>query len=306
MIVASGLNLVRMLKNIGLRLVLLLAFDMVVACMYVFGGVTWVSLPDIPLTIFGSALGVVVGFRNNSSYGRWWEARMLWGSIVNNSRSVAREALTMIVTPDKDPAEQAEAEQVKRHIVILQIAYVHALRCLLRGLQPWDELRKLLSEEELVEFRQHSNPPVAIQQKMGALLETSFERGWLDTMRWTAIDRSLNALMDAQGGAERIKNTPLPKQYRAFPRLFVTCYCLLLPLAMVSHLRLFTPLGSTLVGFIFLALDEIGRDLEGPFDNTVHDVPLTSITRSIEITLKQLLGDSHVPAPEKPIDGVLW
>jgi putative membrane protein len=112
--------------------------------------------------------------------------------------------------------------------------------------------------------------------------------------------------MNAQGGAERIKNTPLPKQYDYYPQLFVTMYCILLPLGMVASLKLLTPIGSTLVGFMFLALDQIGRDLEAPFENDEHDVPITAISRTIEINLKQLLGERELPEPVKPVYGVLW
>jgi putative membrane protein len=113
-------------------------------------------------------------------------------------------------------------------------------------------------------------------------------------------------LMDAQGGAERIKNTPMPKQFEFLPQFFVLVYCLMLPVGVVENLGWFTPLGSTLVGFMFLALDKVGRDLEDPFDSSIHDVPITAIATTIEINLRQLLGDSKLPDPEKPIDGVLW
>ena len=113
-------------------------------------------------------------------------------------------------------------------------------------------------------------------------------------------------MMNAQGGTERIKNTPMPRQYDYYPQLFITLYCILLPLGMVESLRLMTPIGSTLVGFMFLALDQIGRDLEAPFENDEHDVPLTSLSKSIEINLRQLLGDTELPDPVKPLYGVLW
>ena len=116
---------------------------------------------------------------------------------------------------------------------------------------------------------------------------------------------TMTQLANMQGGAERIKNTPMPRQYNYFPRLFVQVFCVLLPLAMVSDLGLATPLGSTAVGFIFLALDRVGRDLEDPFENTVYDVPMTSITRTIEINLNSLLGRQG-PEPVAPVDGVLW
>jgi putative membrane protein len=141
---------------------------------------------------------------------------------------------------------------------------------------------------------------------MGAMLSEARHRGWIDQWEWQAIDRTLSELMSAQGGTERIKNTPLPKQYDFFVILFVHVYCMLLPVGMVEGLGWFTPLGSTLVGFMFLALDRIGRSLEDPFENTIYDVPLTAITKTIEINLRQLLDESELPAPEAPVKGVLW
>jgi putative membrane protein len=141
---------------------------------------------------------------------------------------------------------------------------------------------------------------------MSILLRTCQSRGWTEANHWLAMDRTLDDLIDAQGGAERIKNTPMPKQYDYFPQLFVQMFCLLLPLALVPNLGWFTPLGSTLAGFIFLALDEIGGDLEDPFDNAIFDVPLTSITTTIEINLRQMLGETALPAPIEPVRAVLW
>ncbi|MEO8129339.1 MAG: bestrophin family ion channel [Bryobacteraceae bacterium] len=120
------------------------------------------------------------------------------------------------------------------------------------------------------------------------------------------MDRTLYDLMASQGGAERIKNTPLPKQYDFFVMLFVQVYCLLLPVGMVKDLGWFTPLGSSIVGFMFLARDRIGRSLEDPFDNDAYDVPLTTITKTIEINLRQMLGETDLPQQEAPVNGVLW
>ena len=113
-------------------------------------------------------------------------------------------------------------------------------------------------------------------------------------------------LADLQGGSERIKNTPMPKQYDFFPHLFTRMYCLLLPLGLVNNMGWFTPLGSTLVGFIFLALDRIGRDLENPFDNTIYDIPLSAMSRTIEINLRQAMGERSLPEALQPVQGVLW
>jgi ion channel-forming bestrophin family protein len=191
-------------------------------------------------------------------------------------------------------------------LVYHQIAYSHALRQHLRGLEPWELLTPLLSEQELNELRDERNIPLAIQQQMGRLLRECQLRGWVDFAHWRALDASLDDVIDAQGGTERIKNTPMPKQYDYFPQLFVHIYCVMLPLALVTSMGWFTPLGSTLVGFIFLALDKIGRDIEDPFENSIYDVPLTSLTITIEVNLRQLLGETVLPRAEIPVHGVLW
>jgi len=304
MIVPRGRQLTSMPAYVGRPLLMLVLYDLAVVVAYQVMHWNWVAMPHIPLALFGSAIGIIVAFRNQSSYARWWEARTLWGALVNNSRSWARQ-VTTVMMPLSD-AEAGELKVMQRRLVYHQIAYVHALRQHLRGLEPWEELAPLLNESELGKLRGETNVPLAIQQQMGALLRQCQVRGWIDIAHWRALDNSLDDLVDAQGGAERIKNTPMPKQYDYFPQLFVQIYCILLPLALVTNMRWLTPLGSTLVGFIFLALDKIGRDLEDPFENTIYDVPLTAITTTIEINLRQLLGETELAQGQKPVHGVLW
>jgi ion channel-forming bestrophin family protein len=304
MIVPRGPQLTRMLTYVGRPLLILVMYDLGVVTAYKVLHWNWVALPHIPLALFGSAIGIIVAFRNQSSYARWWDARTLWGGVINNSRCWARQ-VTTVMMPLSD-AEAGELKEAQRQLVYHQIAYAHALRQYLRGLEPWEELTPLLDEQELQELRGERNVPLAIQQQMGTLLRACQVRGWIDIAHWRALDASLDDLMDAQGGTERIKNTPMPKQYDYFPQLFVHIYCVLLPLALVTSMGWFTPLGSTLVGFIFLALDKIGRDLEEPFENTIYDVPLTSITTTIEVNLRQLLGETVLPKATTPVHGVLW
>ncbi len=292
------------IQYMGKALLVLLAYDVIVVTAFITGHLHWSALEEIPLSLFGSAIGVLLAFRNTNSYGRWWEARTLWGAIVNNSRSWGRQVTTVIRSAK--PSEQDEIQEMQHRMIYLQIAWCHALRQHLRRLDPFAEIGSFLSPEEIEELRGQSNLPAAIQQKQSALVRDALDRGWIDSMQWRALDESLNDLVDAQGGAERIKNTPMPRQYDFLPQLCTHLYCMLLPLAMVSSLGWFTPLGSTLVGFIFLALDKIGRDLEDPFDNTIHDIPLTSITRTIEINLRQMLGETDLPPVSAPIQGILW
>jgi len=303
-IVPRGPQLKQMLIYVGRPLLLLVLYDLAVVIAYQVMHLNWIALPHIPLALFGSAIGIILGFRNQSAYARWWEARTLWGAVVNNSRSWGRQVTTSMLPSKSEEAE--EVKKVQRRMVYLQIAYVHALRQHLRKLEPWPELAPLMSEQELNSLRNEKNVPLSIQEMMGNLLRECLMRGWIDRLQWQAMDESLNDLADAQGGAERIKNTPMPKQYDYFPQLFVHIYCVLLPLALVTNMGWFTPLGSTLVGFIFLALNKIGQDLEDPFENTIYDVPLTSITITIETNLRQLLGETDLPPATTPVEGVLW
>lgn len=298
---SKGVYLRDAFSSIALELSFLIAFDMLVAIAYVYWGWTWLAVPHIPLSIFGGAIGVIVGFRNNTSYQRWWEARTIWGSIVNYSRTLGRQALTLIRA---DAAEQDSAWQTQRNIVSHQIAYVHALRCQLRGQDPLQEIAGLLPAEEIDSLKSARNVALEIQDRMGRLLRKCFDRRWIDSIRWSALEQTLTALANAQGGAERIKNTPMPRQYDYLPKIFVSVYCILLPLGMVDNLKLFTPIGSTLVGVIFLALDKIGRQLETPFENTIHDVPLTAITQTIETNLRQQLHETELLDLAQPVEKI--
>ncbi len=292
-----------MIQYIGKPLLLMASYDLAIAVAYKGLHWNWIAFPHVPLALYGSAIGIILSFRNNSSYGRWWEARTLWGSVVNNSRSLARQVITGMRSK---PEDREAMVTMQRSIVYHQIAYVHALRQHLRKLDPLPELIPLLGVEEVATLVGEKNVPMTIQTRIGISIQQCEANGWINPLQWQALDHSLNDLTDAQGGSERIKNTPMPKQYVYFPRLFVHIYCFLLPLAMVTNLGWFTPLGSTLVAFIFLALDKIGRDLEDPFDNTVYDIPLTSITTTIETNLKQMLGELTYPEPHAPVRGVLW
>ena len=307
MIVSNTKRFTRMLKGLGPALLSLIAWDVIiVVCFKVFHW-TWVGSTHIPLASFGTILGIIVGFRNGSAYARWWESRTLWGAIVNRSRTLARQVLTTM-SPERaaTPAEQADIAALQKELVLYQVAYVHALRQQLRGLDPVPDVAQLVPNEDPLELAREKNLALALQRRMSAKLVAARRCSWLDEWQWQTIDQSMTSLMDSQGGAERIKNTPMPKQFDFFPRLFVQIYTLLLPVGLVPTLGWYTPLGSTLVGFMFLALEKIGRDLEDPFENRVHDIPMTAITRTIEINLRQMLGQSDLPPAEQPIDGILW
>ncbi len=253
--------------------------------------------PALPLTLFGTALALFLGFRDNSAYQRWWESRGLWGLMINASRNLARMARNMLPEP--------EGHDMKRTIVLRQIAYVNALRCQLRKQPAPPEVLRFLSKEEASFALERTNIANGLLDGTGRRIDIARRNGWIDTIQQTQFEAILVDIANAQGGMERIKNTPLPNQYRFFPSLFTRLFCVLLPIGLVETLGYATPVGSTIAGLMFLAVLQIGDDLVDPFADTIHDVPLNAMCRTIEIDLLQAIGDP-APEPLTPVKGVLW
>ena len=276
----------------------LFLLDVAVTYSYVGMGWTWLAPDEMPLPLLGAGVAVIIGMRNNTAYARWWEARTLWGSVVNSSRSLIRANETLM--PEK------EAEDLRISIGIRQVAWAHALRAHLRREDPWVDLDRLLPESDLNYLHTVDNVPFALHMEIASEINQAQSRGYLDTIEVSSINTIMNDLSNAQGGMERIRNTPMPRQYTLFPRLFVAVYCIMLPFGIVPHMLWATPLGSTLVGIMFMALEASGRQLESPFERTVHDVPMSSLTHTIETDLRQALNIvDGLPRPLKPIHGIL-
>lgn len=293
MIVNRRIDPIRILRSVGMSLLVLVAYDLTITVLYVVFNQHWLGVDDLPLALLGSALAIIIGLRNNSAYGRWWEARTLWGSAVNNSRSLARAAQMFM-------AHDAAVTMIR-----LQIAWAHALRFSMLKQDPWPTIAPYIPADMAARLRGAANVPTALQGEMGRMIGLRSDSDVGTAVRAAAMDITFSALADAQGGLERIKNTPLPRQFEQFPRVFVIAYCLLLPIGLVSDLQIMTPIGSTVIGFAFYLLDQIGRDIEDPFSNHVHDVPMGAITTTIEIDLLQMLGETDVPKPLQPVNGVL-
>ncbi|AHE56902.1 bestrophin family protein [Sphingomonas sanxanigenens] len=253
--------------------------------------------PALPLSVFGTALALFLGVRVNSAYQRWWEGRGLWGLMVNVSRSYTRSVLAFL------PGDAA-GTALKHGLVARQIAYVHALRRQLRRQDPAPEVRRVLGDGDIPELERR-NPANAILDGSDQRLAEATRNGWIDTIQQTQIERMFVDMANAQGGMERLKNTPLPAQYRSFPKFFTRLFCILLPIGLVETLGVATPIGSAVAGFMYLAVLQIGDDLVDPFANTIHDLPLTNITTMIEVDLLQAIGRQGPPIPEAE-NGVLW
>ena len=186
-----------------------------------------------------------------------------------------------------------------------QIAYVHVLRTFLRGQPLAAEAGRFLAPEALARVEAATNRQTAILLETDRLLSEAHRAGMVGELSRLELEAALVALTDAQGGLERIKNTPLPVQYRFLPRFFSRLFCLILPFAVVEDLGWLTPLGSGLVGLMFLMAVQIGDQLASPFADDVYDVPMTAIARTVEIDLTQMLGDEP-PRPVEPVEEVLY
>ena len=296
MIVNATPSLKQVAREVWRPLTVLFVWDVIVTVAYFTPSFT---APQLPLTLFGSVLALFLGFRSNSAYQRWWEGRSLWGLMINASRSLARATRNFL------PAD-AEATALKHEIVKRQIAYVNALRCQLRR-QPIDDdaLRFVPGGGEDPAFRK-VNAANGLLDGIGRRVADAHRKGWIDSIQQTQIEAVLVDIANAQGGMERVKNTPLPVHYRFFPVLFTHLFCILLPFGLVETLGLATPLGSTVAGLMFLAVLAIGDDLAEPFDNRVHDLPMSAMCRTIEIDLLEAIGEAPRPPITPDRNGVLW
>ncbi|MFI8482816.1 bestrophin family protein [Pseudomonas sp. NPDC078700] len=278
--------IIKTLGYVGWSLFWLLIWDIVVTADFMLFLDSKVKLPLMPLTLLGSALVVLISFRNSSAYNRWWEARTLWGAMVNSSRSFARQALTLVDDPS------ADVNPIKSTLLRRHVAYVNCLAAQLRGKPCPEEVKAFIPSDEFARCSTTNNFANDILNGSAALLAKEYKAGRLDSIRLARLESTLVDLSNSQGGMERIANTPLPYPYVYFPRLFISLFCLIVPVGLVESLGWFTPLASTVVGFMLLAIEQIGTDLQSPFHNSEHQIQMESICETIEKNLHSMQRDA--------------
>ena len=283
----------------------------------------WI-FPWEPIGVIGIAVAFYLGFKNNSSYDRLWEARKIWGSVVNNSRSFAA---TIIAFIDGENAPALHKELIYRHL-----AWLTAFRYQLRHEQPWEhednrvkdeyapgftkefdksmdeELRKFMSDEEVQHIKQYANPAAQILKQQSVRLKQMT----MSDFDHVEVQQIINELYADQGMAERIKNFPFPRQYASTALWLTLVFCALVPFGMMDIFRSLgewsfwiCPIFSALIIWVFLLMEKVGDYSENPFESAYNDVPLMSIARGIEIDLRQMIDDEDVPGPVKDENGFL-
>ena len=314
MIVRNGAGLALIARMFLLRNVLAIALILLIEI--VISEIHMMS-PGVHTTVFSASavamLATVVGiflvFSFNHTYQRWWEARILWGQLVNTSRNFGRQVVSLLQA-ERLTGELSELElgALRRRLVYRQIAFVNALRLRLRQEEDLDCLTTLLSEEDFSQVMAAQNRPQAIlQQQVDDLLE-QLGPETAQTVLLGFFDQSLNLLTDVQGGCERIKNTAFPPVVRTMSTVFVWGLAALIPAVFLEPDQAIYPVEFVAVLFIcmsFIVVKQLGQTLADPFEGQPSDTPMTALCRTIERDLREQLGESELPPAIEPHRGVL-
>lgn len=314
------------------NLLLPLAWAVVACCLYELAGCRWLALPWLPMSAVGVAVAFYLGFKNNASYGRLWEARQIWGAIVNASRAWAYGARDLVTDLHASaPVPGPELQAVRAELVLRHVAWLDALRHQLRQLRSWEhqgpayqriresshvpeyeeDLREVLARSipgaEVEEALAQQNPAARLLANQSRALAGLRARGLLDGFAHMKLQELLHQLTAEQGKAERIKNFPFPRQYATVNTFFAWLFALLVPFGMLEEfatmgegLAWLTVPFSALVSWVFLTTDQIGEWSENPFEGLANDVPISTMARAIERDMLQMLDRTELPPARAP------
>jgi len=298
-------------------------------------GWTFLAISWMPVAMLGTAVAFIVGFKNNSSYNRLWEARQIYGSIINESRSFAVKARDFL---------GGKSGQQARLFFDRHFAWLTFLRYQLREPRKWetmDEARYkeymsgvytipersetleqamqgLLSPEELAYLLSKKNRATQTLALQSQNINQLHREGALTDFQQLQLQRSIDNLYEQQGKAERIKNFPYPRNFSSITAYLLHLFVVLLPFGLLkefNHLGDGTTLEgytiyfiipfSTIVGWAFVTLDAVGDSSINPFEGSANDVPITQISKMIETDLREMLDDTNLPAAVVPVNNIL-
>lgn len=303
--------------------------------LYALAGWHWLALPWVPIALIGTSAAFTAGFRNNATYARLWEARQLYGAIVNGSRTWGLMVLGL-VRPGGTCTE-GEIEEAHVRLIHRQIAWLTALRYQLRQPREWEMTVKANAEYRDRYFRveeQHGDVAAALAPWLSAAeharvmaasnraacalvlqgehISDLRGRGAIEPNAHVALDQLIGSMLSSQGGCERIKNYPYPRQFASISLFFVRIFAYLLPFGLLGEFARLGPVAvwltipfSVIVSWVFITLDAVGQASENPFEGNANDVPITALSRGIEIELRQMLGERDLPAPLTPVNHIL-
>jgi ion channel-forming bestrophin family protein len=343
MIITKGINFTSLVTWTGHHVLWLLALMATIASLYYFEIISLI-IPWLPVSVIGTAVAFYVGFKNNQAYDRMWEARKIWGGIVNDSRTWGMMVDGYITDYFKEKKEsESEIKIIKKRLIYRHIAWLYAHRSQLLVATPWEhvsqgghtartakmyqkyfgvgllddeitrtELKLFLPEEEHDRLISYVNTATQIINEQSRDLVRLRQQGFIDDFRHMEMGNVLRTFYELQGKNERIKKFPLPRQYANMSRYFVGIFISLLPFSMIPELMKLGAWGlwlsipiTALIGWVYVMMEVVGDYSENPFQGMANDIPMMSLCRVIEIDLREMLGESDLPPNVEAKKGVL-
>lgn len=339
----KSISLGKIIKWTGFHIIWLFLFIGIIAALYHFKILEF-SIPWLPISVIGTAVAFYVGFKNNQSYDRMWEARKIWGGIINDSRTWGMYVdgfVTNLFAEKK--ASENEIKIIKERLIYRHIAWLYAHRSQLLVPTPWEhssqggytgkraeyyqkkfgvglvddehtriELKNFLPKAEHDRLIANVNTATQIINEQSRDLKKLREEGFIEDFRHMEMANLLKSFYTLQGKNERIKKFPLPRQYANMSRIFVWIFIFLLPFSMIPELMKIGDLGlwisipiTVLIGWVYVMMELVGDYSENPFQGMANDIPMLSLCRVIEIDLREMLGETDLPPSVKAKNGIL-
>lgn len=290
MLLRNNIPLTYTFGKIKKELLFVIAYSIGIVILYENFHITRISIPIAVPALLGTIISLLLAFRSNQAYDRWWEARIIWGAIVNDSRTISRQMLSFV----ENPYELEEVEQFKKRFIKRQIAWCNALSQSLRGFSAHKGLERYLDKNELLFIKNQRNVMVALLELHAMDLKKALNEGWINKYQQIEIDKSITALCNHMGGSERIKNTVFPVTYSKYINMSIHLFIVLLPFGLIEYFGYVeVPLVVAIAAF-FLLVEKMAVHLQDPFENKPTDTPTTTICRNIEKDLYQMLDDNKL------------
>jgi putative membrane protein len=237
-----------------------------------------------------TVISLLLGFRSNQAYDRWWEARTIWGAIVNDSRTLARQIKTL----SKEAYQGDELFFFKQRFIKRQIAWCNSLSRTLRNLDSVEGLDKYLVKRDIQHLKNYTNKPMALLELHANDIQQAMENGWINAYQQVEIDKTLTRLTDAMGKCERIKNTVFPVTYSLYIHFSLIVFFVLLPFSLIEVFGVIFFIPALLaIATVFFLIEKMAIHLQDPFENKPTDTPMTAICNTIERDLKQVINESY-------------
>jgi putative membrane protein len=295
MLLKKNIPLTYIFGTITRELILVTIYAVTIVILYRNFHFTRISIPIAVPALLGTVISLLLGFRSNQAYDRWWEARILWGAIVNDSRSLSRQILTFI----DDPYYSAEIQLFKEKFIKRQIAWCYALSQSLRRTDPTKGLERLLKDDDMKYIKFKRNIPVSLIDLHARDIKKAAKEGWINQFQQVELDRSLSNLIDRMGGSERIKNTIFPITYSAYIHMTIILFIAMLPFGLIEYFGYLEIPVVVAIAASFLLIEKMAINLQDPFENNPTDTPTTTISRNIERDLWEMLNDASFEEPQQ-------